>query len=435
MLFQALAFAVAFHYAPNMTEATPAWSCILTALSLVVYSTMDNMDGKQARRTGSSSPLGLLFDHGCDAINCSLLGWASAAIHMRAGGGWRAFALWSIACVPFYYNTWEEYHTGEMVMPIINGPNEGVMGMAALLVISANVLPVNMWAAAHTLVPPAAWLATPAVDLMRTFAGETRRIAPGTAFAGVQSYFSTWAGGEGYHPAAPGSGASSLSNQELLLGLMSMAAIVTAAGQVVHVLTRTNRLLGASGVAQALARQLPFVSLLGSMSLWLSEPACAGVARQHWALFYGTAGALFTDLTVRLMLAHVTGMEYVADVSGLLVFAAAPVALAWKLIPLSASTPPAAIASAALLASLAASWLPCLAFIATALREVAQALDIDVFDITRQVSRSNAAKANGGVVAAAAAPTAAAAPARRARSETPNNSAARKRRGSTAGKA
>lgn len=24
----------------------------------------------QARRTGSSSPLGLLFDHGCDAINC-----------------------------------------------------------------------------------------------------------------------------------------------------------------------------------------------------------------------------------------------------------------------------------------------------------------------------------------------------------------------------
>lgn len=24
----------------------------------------------QARRTGSSSPLGLIFDHGCDAINC-----------------------------------------------------------------------------------------------------------------------------------------------------------------------------------------------------------------------------------------------------------------------------------------------------------------------------------------------------------------------------
>jgi phosphatidylserine synthase len=30
---------------------------------------MDAIDGKQARRTGTSGPLGELFDHGCDAIN------------------------------------------------------------------------------------------------------------------------------------------------------------------------------------------------------------------------------------------------------------------------------------------------------------------------------------------------------------------------------
>lgn len=29
---------------------------------------LDNLDGRQARRTGSSSPLGLMFDHGCDAL-------------------------------------------------------------------------------------------------------------------------------------------------------------------------------------------------------------------------------------------------------------------------------------------------------------------------------------------------------------------------------
>jgi ethanolaminephosphotransferase len=34
--------------------------------------TIDNLDGKQARRTKSSSPLGLLFDHGCDALNCTV---------------------------------------------------------------------------------------------------------------------------------------------------------------------------------------------------------------------------------------------------------------------------------------------------------------------------------------------------------------------------
>jgi len=28
----------------------------------------DEMDGKQARRSGNSSPLGLIFDHGCDAM-------------------------------------------------------------------------------------------------------------------------------------------------------------------------------------------------------------------------------------------------------------------------------------------------------------------------------------------------------------------------------
>ena len=33
---------------------------------------LDNMDGKQARRTGSSSPLGMLFDHGCDALTTFL---------------------------------------------------------------------------------------------------------------------------------------------------------------------------------------------------------------------------------------------------------------------------------------------------------------------------------------------------------------------------
>lgn len=30
---------------------------------------MDAIDGKQARRTNSTSPLGELFDHGCDSLN------------------------------------------------------------------------------------------------------------------------------------------------------------------------------------------------------------------------------------------------------------------------------------------------------------------------------------------------------------------------------
>ena len=47
----------------------PRFSCFLCGLGLFVYQTLDAIDGKQARRTNSSSPLGELFDHGCDSLS------------------------------------------------------------------------------------------------------------------------------------------------------------------------------------------------------------------------------------------------------------------------------------------------------------------------------------------------------------------------------
>jgi phosphatidylglycerophosphate synthase len=46
-----------------------------------IYSTLDAVDGKQARKTKSSSPLGQLFDHGCDSFSTTftILGLAQAA--------------------------------------------------------------------------------------------------------------------------------------------------------------------------------------------------------------------------------------------------------------------------------------------------------------------------------------------------------------------
>lgn len=46
----------------------PSWAYLQAALGLFFYQTLDAIDGKQARRTGSSSPLGELFDHGCDSM-------------------------------------------------------------------------------------------------------------------------------------------------------------------------------------------------------------------------------------------------------------------------------------------------------------------------------------------------------------------------------
>lgn len=58
---------------PNMTEQVSTWIYIYLAFSIWVYQTLDCLDGKQARRTGSSSVLGELFDHGCDAVVCVFL--------------------------------------------------------------------------------------------------------------------------------------------------------------------------------------------------------------------------------------------------------------------------------------------------------------------------------------------------------------------------
>jgi ethanolaminephosphotransferase len=57
-----------FHFSPYFNDEVPRWVFLVNATCMFFYQTMDNCDGKQARRTGTSSPLGDLFDHGCDAL-------------------------------------------------------------------------------------------------------------------------------------------------------------------------------------------------------------------------------------------------------------------------------------------------------------------------------------------------------------------------------
>ena len=47
----------------------PGWIPVMVAVGMFIYQTLDAIDGKQARRTGSSNALGELFDHGCDSIS------------------------------------------------------------------------------------------------------------------------------------------------------------------------------------------------------------------------------------------------------------------------------------------------------------------------------------------------------------------------------
>ena len=60
-------------YGMNFEGPVDAWWCYMEAFAYLIYRILDEMDGKQARRTGNSSPLGLLFDHGCDAFTAALI--------------------------------------------------------------------------------------------------------------------------------------------------------------------------------------------------------------------------------------------------------------------------------------------------------------------------------------------------------------------------
>lgn len=134
-------------------NSPPRWIFLYNAIAMFIYQTLDNMDGKQARKTKSSSPMGLLFDHGCDAIN-SMLGSANWIVAMGLNPFEDAMLSYIILVGPyalFYIATWEEYYTGELILPIFNGPNEGLLG-GALLSVTTYVYGPEFWVSKNTVV-------------------------------------------------------------------------------------------------------------------------------------------------------------------------------------------------------------------------------------------------------------------------------------------
>lgn len=92
------------------------------------YQSMDAIDGKQARRTGTSGPLGQLFDHGVDTLNTTLAGLLTLQALGLGRGWWSAVSLLTVY-INFYLTTWEEYHTHTLYLGYINGPSDGIVAV------------------------------------------------------------------------------------------------------------------------------------------------------------------------------------------------------------------------------------------------------------------------------------------------------------------
>jgi len=132
-------------YAPTAPDwHTPCWVLLLAAWCLMVYQTMDAMDGKQARRTGASSPLGQLFDHGCDATTVFLVIHSVTSVAGLSGSPFQIVVV-MMGIFTFFIAQWQEYHLH--VLPHAVGPfgvTEQQLMAVGIFVVS-GVLGPSMW--------------------------------------------------------------------------------------------------------------------------------------------------------------------------------------------------------------------------------------------------------------------------------------------------
>jgi len=109
-LIEVVAFFVYAHHDPTFsgTVDSPALYFYQFA-SLFLYQTLDGMDGKHARRHRQGSPLGQLFDHGCDSVLLSIV--ISMIFCIFEGP-----MLFCVCAVQFnfFIKNWKKRHTGTM---------------------------------------------------------------------------------------------------------------------------------------------------------------------------------------------------------------------------------------------------------------------------------------------------------------------------------
>ncbi|KAL8589233.1 hypothetical protein ACOMHN_017034 [Nucella lapillus] len=127
---------VLIYYSPDAKSEVPAWALVMAAMGLFVYQSLDAIDGKQARRTNSSSPLGELFDHGCDSVSMVFvtLG-ASMVLNLGHESNWLLF-INLMGHFLFYCAHWQTYVSGTLKFGLID-VTEGQLSVISAYLVTA----------------------------------------------------------------------------------------------------------------------------------------------------------------------------------------------------------------------------------------------------------------------------------------------------------
>ncbi|KAI7882034.1 Choline/ethanolaminephosphotransferase [Lichtheimia hyalospora FSU 10163] len=124
-------------------EGMHRWVYLCYAAGIWLYSTFDNVDGRQARKTKTSSPLGELFDHGCDALNIMFSAILQASA-IGSGHSQATLLLCITEALGFYLSTQEQYHTGILYLGYVNAPTEGIL-LAVFVFTLSGIYGSSVW--------------------------------------------------------------------------------------------------------------------------------------------------------------------------------------------------------------------------------------------------------------------------------------------------
>ena len=110
-----------FDFSQELKRST----CFVIAITQLFYQILDNIDGKQARRTGNSTPFGMLMDHGCDTFTLIFTSYNMSRLLLVGNEGFFSYSVFFGLILGFFMMTYEDYKIGEMNFPMINGADEG----------------------------------------------------------------------------------------------------------------------------------------------------------------------------------------------------------------------------------------------------------------------------------------------------------------------
>ncbi|VUZ53512.1 unnamed protein product [Hymenolepis diminuta] len=143
LILNTLSVLILLYYSPDLKSNVPSWALVLAAVCIFIYQTLDALDGKHARETNTASPLGELFDHGCDAVASIFV---PLCLCVTVGIGTHpviVFIQFFTFLAMFYLAHWQCYITGYLEFGKID-VTEGQIGVMGTLLFTA-IFGVEFW--------------------------------------------------------------------------------------------------------------------------------------------------------------------------------------------------------------------------------------------------------------------------------------------------